>query len=92
MSLTVEFYGVPRMWVGVSLCALSEKDRPRTLGELWPLLAARLPGWRASGLETPSPVQRTFAVNLDGERFVSDPATSLEGVSSVLILSADAGG
>jgi hypothetical protein len=39
------------------------------------------------------PTQPGYAVNLDGERFVRDPATPLARVKTLLLLlSADAGG
>jgi hypothetical protein len=83
MPLVVEFFGIPRQRAGVASLALADEERPRTLAELWSLLSVRLPT-----LE-PSP---HYAVNLDGQRFVESPGTSLADVQHVLILSADAGG
>lgn len=83
MPLTVEFFGIPRQRAGVA--DLTLEDRPATLAELWCELGRRCPG--LAGERSPH-----FAVNLEGRRFVDDPATSLEGVTHVLILSADAGG
>ena len=82
----VEFFGVPRERAGVAELELDA----RTLGELIVALGTSLPSFRefiVSGRLHP-----TFAANINGDRFVSDPATPLHHDDCVLILSADAGG
>jgi hypothetical protein len=37
-------------------------------------------------------LQSTLSANLAGERFISEPATTIESGQTLLILSADAGG
>jgi molybdopterin converting factor small subunit len=87
----VEFFGVPRERAGIA----SLDVQAGTLGQLWTTLAAQIPALgnlicadRLNGARlTPSVV-----ANLNGDRFVSDPATPLADSDSILILSADAGG
>jgi len=82
----VEFFGVPRERAGVS----EMEVEARSLGQLFGTLSARIPALhqyiRADGLHP------AFVANLNGDRFVADPATPLAPGDHVLILSADAGG
>jgi molybdopterin converting factor small subunit len=82
----VEFFGIPRERSGVAELELQAE----TLGQLLATLAVRFPSFgevvQSGRLRSP------FLANLNGERFVSDPATRLTDADSVLILSADAGG
>jgi len=84
--MRVEFLGLPRERAGIAELELDAE----TLGELLLALAVRFPSFseliRADRL-TPS-----FAANLNGDRFISDPRTRLGKGDSILILSADAGG
>jgi len=82
----VEFYGVPRERAGT---ASLEVDA-NTLGELFGTLAARIPSLAEFICE--DRLQSTLVANLNGDKFVSDPATPLDRNDCVLILSADAGG
>ena len=66
------------------------KCRPTTLGQLLGTLAARLPS--LAELIARDRLHPAFVANLNGDRFVSDPATPLGDDDRVLILSADAGG
>jgi molybdopterin converting factor small subunit len=88
----VEFYGVPRERAGT---AKLEVDA-NTLGELLGTLAAQIPSLGEFICNDRGPkevrLQSTLVANLNGERFVSDPATPLGGNDCILILSADAGG
>lgn len=83
--MLVEFLGVPRQRAGVSQLEVEAK----TLGELFATLAAKCPS--LADLIT-SELHSSFIANLNGDRFVSDPATPLGHDDCVLILSADAGG
>jgi molybdopterin converting factor small subunit len=87
--IKVEFYGTARERTGVATATLAES--PRTLVELWPLLAARFPRFGNECLEDGRLCSHLTA-NLDGARFVTDPATPLAENACVLILSADGGG
>jgi molybdopterin converting factor small subunit len=82
----VEFLGIPRERAGVA-----ELDvQADTLGQLLSMLAVRLPSLRE--LIVMDRLHPAFVANLNGDQFVSDPATPLAATDNVLILSADAGG
>jgi molybdopterin converting factor small subunit len=82
----VEFFGVPRERAGIA----SLDVEAGTLGQLWTTLAAQIPSLgNLIGADRLTP---SVVANLNGDRFVSDPATPLSENDSVLILSADAGG
>jgi molybdopterin converting factor small subunit len=82
----VEFLGVSRDRAGVD-----EIDvEANTLGRLLGTLAARTPG--LAELIVDGRLHPSLAANLNGDRFISDPATPLGDGDRVLILSSDAGG
>lgn len=64
--------------------------RADTLGQLLGTLAAQIPSF--GELIGGNRLHPTFVASLNGDRFVSDPATPLGENDCVLILSADAGG
>jgi molybdopterin converting factor small subunit len=82
----VEFLGVPRQRAGISELEV----QANTLGQMLTVLATRFPGFAA--LVAHDRLHPSMAANLNGDRFVSDPATVLLDGDHVLILSADAGG
>jgi molybdopterin converting factor small subunit len=82
----VEFFGVPRERAGIPGLELHAD----TLGQLLGLLAERMPS--LSEIIENDRLHPAFVANLNGDRFVTDPATPLRADDSVLILSADAGG
>jgi len=82
----VEFYGIPRERAGT---ARLEVDA-NTLGELLRTLATQMPA--LGEFICKDRLQSAAVANLNGERFVSDPVTPLNGSDCLLILSADAGG
>lgn len=88
--MRVEFFGVPRERAGVSELDL-EAD---TLGQMLNALVTKLPSLEQFiGGEGADPrLHPAFIASLNGDRFVSDPATPLTRTDHVLILSADAGG
>ena len=61
------------------------------LGDVLAHLTAELPAL-GLGLVSVGSLHESLAVNLDGLRFVSDPATPIRDGQCLLILSADAGG
>ena len=82
----VEFFGVCRQRAGThEMEVLAD-----TLGQLLGTLAARIPP--LSEVITGDRLIPSFVANLNGSRFISDPATPLNEDDCVLILSADAGG
>jgi molybdopterin converting factor small subunit len=82
----VEFLGVPRQRAGISELEV----HANTLGQLLGTLATRIPP--LSEFIAVDRLHSSFAANLNGDRFISDPATPLVPEDCVLILSADAGG
>jgi molybdopterin converting factor small subunit len=82
----VEFFGVPRQRAGIA----SLDVEAGTLGQLWTTLSAQIPA--LGNLICVDRLTPSVVANLNGDRFVSDPATPLSETDSVLILSADAGG
>jgi molybdopterin converting factor small subunit len=82
----VEFLGVPRQRAGTSKLEVQAD----TLGEMLGVLAAELPS--LGEFIAAERLHSAFVANLNGDRFVSDPATRLGADDCVLILSADAGG
>ena len=82
----VEFLGVSRDRAGTADIDV-EAD---TLGRLLTTLAAQMPG--LAPLIVADRLHPSLAANLNGDRFISDPATPLRNDDRVLILSADAGG
>jgi molybdopterin converting factor small subunit len=82
----VEFFGVPRERAGIPGLELHAD----TLGQLLGLLAERMPS--LSEIIENDRLHPAFVANLNGDRFVTDPATPLRSDDSVLILSSDAGG
>jgi molybdopterin converting factor small subunit len=61
-----------------------------TLGRLLGTLAARLP--RLADVIAADRLHPSLAASLNGDRFISDPATPLADDDRVLIVSADVGG
>ena len=82
----VEFLGVPRQRAGVAELVIEAE----TLGQLLTTLSQRLP--TLSELIVGDRLHPAFVANLNGDEFISDPATVLSANDYVLILSADAGG
>jgi molybdopterin converting factor small subunit len=82
----VEFLGIPRERAGIS----EMEVEAGTLGELFGALTARCPGLRE--LITAKGLHPSLAANLNGDLFISDPATPLAEDDRLLIISADAGG
>jgi molybdopterin converting factor small subunit len=82
----VEFLGVSRQRAGVAELEVQAD----TLGQLLGTLAAQIPS--LGEIIASDRLHSAFVANLNGDHFVSDPATRLNQNDSVLILSADAGG
>jgi molybdopterin converting factor small subunit len=82
----VEFLGIPRERAGLSEVSVEAA----TLGELLGTLARRFPS--LGELIAGECLHPSLAANLNGDEFVSDPATPLAADDRVLILSADVGG
>ena len=85
-AMYVEFLGVSRQRAGVAEMVVEA----RTLGQLLEVLSSRLPA--LSEVIAGDRLHPSFAANLNGDEFISDPGTPLRADDCVLILSADAGG
>jgi sulfur-carrier protein len=87
MNVEIELFGIARQRAGVGRTTAEGSS----LGEVLASLAARFP----SLAETCFPQGRFTAgylANLNGDRFVTDPAEAIKLGDRLLILSADAGG
>ena len=82
----VEFLGIPRERAGVSEVEIDAE----TLGQVLRTLAVRFP--LLQELMTDRGLHSSVAANLNGDLFVSDPATPVGAGDRVILLSADAGG
>jgi molybdopterin converting factor small subunit len=86
-TVTVEFYGVPRLRAGRAELAVAAG----TVAEVLRAVERACPGMK--GLTTAAGgLSPQFLVSLDGEEFVADFERTLRSGSRVLVLSADAGG
>lgn len=90
MPVRIEFYGIARQRAGVASVEIDSKLQT-TLAETLAQLARKLPTFGQNCL-IDGRLAPALAANLNGERFVSDPATPLTDGQCLLILSADAGG
>ena len=82
----VEFLAVPRRLAGISEIEIHAE----TMGQLLTTLSKQFPS--LSEFILSDRLHPSFVANLNGDQFVSDPATALREKDRVLILSADAGG
>ena len=90
MSIHVEFYGVARQRAGTATVVLPVEGSV-VLGHLLAQLAAKFPHWATECLEGDR-LRPSYIANVDGRRFVRDPQEALDDETSLLIMSADAGG
>jgi molybdopterin converting factor small subunit len=90
MSIYVEFYGVVRQRAGVAQVEVPG-DGPMSLAAALAALGERFPTLEGECFERGA-MCSGFLCNVDGQRFVVDPETTLDGDCSLLIMSADAGG
>jgi molybdopterin converting factor small subunit len=87
MSVHVEFFGIPRQRAGV----VETTAAGARLGDVLADLAGRFPQLAEACLDGQQ-LQAGYVANVNGQAFVTDPATPLLPGDSLLILSADAGG
>jgi molybdopterin converting factor small subunit len=91
MTIRVEFYGIARQRAGIGEIGLEWATGELTLADVFSELTCRLPQL-GTELLVNGRLHESLTANLDGTRFVSDPATLIGDGQSLLILSADAGG
>lgn len=90
MGVRVEFFGIPRQRAGVSVVDL-ELETPTSLAHVLRQLSELFPALEHECIVDGELVAGLVA-SLGGARFLRDSATELDGTTSLLILSADAGG
>lgn len=86
-TITVEFFGIPRQRAGIEAVCAQAAPLGQVLAELQSRFSRFAETCLADGRLKPG-----YLANLNGERFVTDPATPLAPGDELLILSADAGG
>lgn len=87
MQITVELYGIPRSRAGVEKTVATGS----CLGDVLADLAARFPHLAETCIEG-NRLRPGYTANLRGERFVTDPETTLTDGDTLLLLTLDAGG
>jgi sulfur-carrier protein len=91
MHVRIEFYGIARQRAERSQLALELPRQSATVGEVLAEVARLAPDFGRECL-TQGRLRSELTLNIDGERFISDPATPISDGQCLLILSADAGG
>ncbi len=90
-TIQIELYGIPRIRAGTARLEVIGES----VGEALEALSRLCPSLEGEVLKTGSGcghVRPAYRLNLNGDRFVSDPATPLNDGDALLILSADVGG
>ncbi len=90
MSIRVEFYGIARQRAGQPFVALPVTG-PVSLGTVIERLATEFPQLALECLSG-NRLRAGYVANIDGARFLGDPDSMIDDNSSLLIMSADAGG
>jgi molybdopterin synthase sulfur carrier subunit len=85
--ITIELFGVPRLRAGKGRVDC----HARTIGEALVALAAECPALEGTVTDA-GRVRPAYALSLNGERFVTDPALPLVPGDVLLLISADVGG
>ena len=86
-QIRVELFGVARLRAGAAGVMVRGAELGEALADLGTVCPALEGPVVVAGLLRPS-----FAVNINGDRFVTDPATRLEDGDSLIVLDLDAGG
>jgi len=92
MAVCIEFYGMARRWAGMPKIRLEFAGHSTTLGDVFRRLGQSTEAMSGEVVCNAGKLHPTLSANLDGTRFVSDPATPIRDGQCLLILSADAGG
>jgi molybdopterin converting factor small subunit len=91
MAIRVEFYGIARQRAGISDVQVDMTAREMRLRDVLSELTSRIPELGGE-LICGEKLHESVTANIDGARFVRDPATLIQDGQCLLILSADAGG
>lgn len=92
MPIRVEFYGIARARAGLVSAEVEVGDCEMTLADVLQSVGGAAPAFGGSELIVNGRLHSSLAANLDGQQFISDPATPIRDGQCLLILSADAGG
>lgn len=87
MRITIELFGVPRLRAGTGLVMLEAGD----VGSALRGLGRACPALEGSVLRE-GRVHPAYKLSLNGDRFVTEPATALAEGDVLLLLAADVGG
>lgn len=87
MLVHVELFGIPRARAGVE----KTTSQGQQLGDVLEDLAARFPDLARACIDGRE-LRTGYTANVRGERFVTDPETTLHDGDTVLLLTLDAGG
>lgn len=87
MTVTIEFYGIPRLRAGVA----SLEVEAQTVREAVSKAAEILPDWASHCLKE-GQLKKEYLMNINGLEFCRDEEKQLEEGDSLLIFSADVGG
>jgi len=84
----VELFGVPRLRAGASRLAVEAAD----IGAALRALSRACPALLGSVLSSEGSLQPAYTLNLNGQRFTTDPSTPLRDGDSLIVLAVDVGG
>jgi hypothetical protein len=87
MGIRIELFGVPRQRAGVAETTAEGSRLDDVLADL----ALRFPDLAKTCFDA-GRLRAGYLASIDGERFVTDPATAVGPGDALLILSADSGG
>jgi molybdopterin converting factor small subunit len=87
-TITVELFGVPRLRAGTGMVRVEASD----VGQAIRALGGACPALVGSVIDAVGGVCAAYRLNLNGDRFVDDPATPLEPGDALILLAADVGG
>ena len=90
-AIQIEFFGIPRQRAGVESATVEIDGTRASLGDVVERVASQFPTLAQECFDGRR-LLPGFSANIDGNRFVTDPQTLLRDGSSLLIMSADAGG
>lgn len=90
-GIQVEFFGIPRRRTNVPSIVVNVEPSEATLGDVLQTVVTQMPALASDCIDGRN-LRPACIANFDGERFVRDSSTELEGCRKILLLSADAGG
>ncbi len=91
MAIHIEFYGVARLRAELAQVEIEDGGDVLTLQEVLVRLASQVPAFANACMQN-GELRREYAINCDGQKFVKAPDSPIAKGSTLLILSADAGG